>query len=391
MSKTKKMKENRFTYNPYFLENKKFIQWRLTRVPELEHYWNSFIRENPDHVEEFQKAIEIFDKIAINKRTFKDTDILYGRVVESALRKKQREKRIIYSVSSVAAVALVLFITTFYFVWRNDNSEPATTSTEIVGKTLPEQDVKLIAGGKELKLNQNVTLQLKNGQISYTDSTDTEKRVEVNNIQTNKLIVPDGKRSFLILADGSKVWINSGTELEFPTKFSGKTREIMVSGEIYIDVVQSAKQPFIVRTPDLDVQVFGTRFNVSAYASDKTSAVVLVNGKVEVKTKDDRSIRMNPNEMVEFRNGNMNKENVDVSLYTSWVEGVFIFNRTPVSELFKKVGRYYNVSFENVESDKRITGKLYLSENLHDVISSISLLTGKKYMIEGNIIKVINK
>ncbi|KAF5065081.1 FecR protein [anaerobic digester metagenome] len=251
--------------------------------------------------------------------------------------------------------------------------------------------MKLIAGGKELKLNQNVTLQLKNGQISYTDSTDTEKRVEVNNIQTNKLIVPDGKRSFLILADGSKVWINSGTELEFPTKFSGKTREIMVSGEIYIDVVQSAKQPFIVRTPDLDVQVFGTRFNVSAYASDKTSAVVLVNGKVEVKTKDDRSIRMNPNEMVEFRNGNMNKENVDVSLYTSWVEGVFIFNRTPVSELFKKVGRYYNVSFENVESDKRITGKLYLSENLHDVISSISLLTGKKYMIEGNIIKVINK
>ena len=232
---------------------------------------------------------------------------------------------------------------------------------------------------------------MKNGQISYTDSTDTEKRVEVNNIQTNKLIVPDGKRSFLILADGSKVWINSGTELEFPTKFSGKTREIMVSGEIYIDVVQSAKQPFIVRTPDLDVQVFGTRFNVSAYASDKTSAVVLVNGKVEVKTKDDRSIRMNPNEMVEFRNGNMNKENVDVSLYTSWVEGVFIFNRTPVSELFKKVGRYYNVSFENVESDKRITGKLYLSENLHDVISSISLLTGKKYMIEGNIIKVINK
>ncbi|KAF5080253.1 FecR protein [anaerobic digester metagenome] len=389
MSKTKKMKENRFTYNPYFLENKKFIQWRLTRVPELEHYWNSFIRENPDLVEEFQKAIEIFDKIAINKRTFKDTDILYGRVVESALRKKQREKRIIYSVSSVAAVALVLFITTFYFVWRDDNSEPATTSTEIVGKTLPEQEVMLLAGGKEIVLSQNVTVQLNNGQISYTDSTNTEKTLEASSIQTSKLIVPDGKRSFLVLADGSKVWINSGTELEFPTKFSGKTREIKVNGEIYMDVVRLDKQPFIVRTPDLDVQVFGTRFNVSAYTSDKTSSVVLVNGRVEVKTRDNQSIRMNPNEMVEFRDGVMNKENVDVSLYTSWVEGVFIFNRTPVSELFKKVGRYYNVTFENVESDKRITGKLYLSENLQDVLASISLLTGKEYTIENNIISII--
>lgn len=115
-----------------------------------------------------------------------------------------------------------------------------------------------------------------------------------------------------------------------------------------------------------------------------------MNGKVEVKARDNKSIRMNPNEMVEFRDGSINKENVDVSLYTSWVEGVFIFDRTPASELFKKVGRYYNVSFENVESDKRITGKLYLSENLQDVLSSISLLTGKEYTIENNNISVTN-
>ena len=248
----------------------------------------------------------------------------------------------------------------------------------------------LLAGGKEIILNQNVTVQLNNGQIFYTDSTNTEKILEANNIQTSKLIVPDGKRSFLVLADGSKVWINSGTELEFPTEFSGKTREIKVDGEIYIDVVRSDKQPFIVHTSNLDVQVFGTRFNVSAYTSDKTSSVVLVNGKVEVKARDNKSIRMNPNEMVEFRDGSINKENVDVSLYTSWVEGVFIFDRTPASELFKKVGRYYNVSFENVESDKRITGKLYLSENLQDVLSSISLLTGKEYTIENNNISVTN-
>ena len=380
--------KSKYTYNPYFLENKEFIQWRLTRTPELEDFWASYIHENPGLEEELRKAIEVFDKIEINKRRFKDTDILYDRIIESTLYNKHKKKRFLYSISSAAAIALLLLATTFYFI-RKDSSSKEAISAEVIGKTLPEQEVKLLAGGKEIVLSQNVMVQLNNGHISYTDSTNTEKIFEANSIQTNKLIVPDGKRSFLVLADGSKVWINSGTELEFPTKFSGKTREIKVNGEIYIDVVRLDKQPFIVHTPDLDVQVFGTRFNVSAYTSDKTSSVVLVNGRVEVKTRDNQSIRMNPNEKVEFRDGGMNKESVDVFLYTSWVEGVFIFNRTPVSELFKKVGRYYNVSFENVESDKRITGKLYLSENLQDVLASISLLTGKDYTIENNIISVI--
>ncbi|MEA4903688.1 MAG: DUF4974 domain-containing protein, partial [Petrimonas sp.] len=109
----------------------------------------------------------------------------------------------------------------------------------------------------------------------------------------------------------------------------------------------------------------------------------------QVKSAGNKQITMNPNEMVELLEGSMTKKNVDVSLYTSWVNGVFIFNRTPASELFKKVGRYYNVSFENIKCDKWITGKLYLSENFNDVLSSISLLTGKKYIAEGNTIKVI--
>ncbi len=265
------MKEHKFTYNPYFLENRRFIQWRLTRTPELEDFWASYIHKNPYLEEEFQKAIEVFDKIEINKRTFKDTDVLYNRIIESTLYNKQKKKRFLYSLSSAAAIALLLLATTFYFI-EKDSSSKEDISAEVIGKTLPEQEVMLLAGGKEIVLSQNVTVQLNKGQISYTDSTNTEKTLETNNIQTNKLIVPDGKRSFLILADGTKVWINSGTELEFPTNFSGKTRDIKLTGEIYLDVAQSSKQPFIVHTPNLDVQVFGACFNVSAYTSDKLTS-----------------------------------------------------------------------------------------------------------------------
>ncbi len=382
------MNKSKFTYNPCFLEDERFIQWRLTRTPELEDFWTSFVQENPDLEEEFREAIEVFDSITINKMIFKDKDILYDQIIESALDHKRKKRRLLYSISSAAAIALLLLVTTIHLIKKGDGSKEAITA-EVIGKALPEKEVMLLAGENEIILDQNVTVQLNNGQIFYTDSTHTEKILEASDIQTSKLIVPEGKRSFLVLADGSKVWVNSGTSLEFPTGFSGKTRDITVDGEIYIDVARSDKQPFIVHTSNLEVQVFGTRFNVSAYTSDKTSSVVLVNGGVEVKTREDKSIRMSPNEMVEFRDGIVNKKNVDVSLYTSWVEGVFIFDRTPAPELFKKVGRYYNVSFENVESDKRITGKLYLSENLQDVLSSISLLTGKEYAIKNNVISVI--
>lgn len=98
---------------------------------------------------------------------------------------------------------------------------------------------------------------------------------------------------------------------------------------------------------------------------------------------------MNSDERVEFRDGSISKEKVDVMAYTSWIDGIFIFDNTPITELFQKVGRYYNVSFERIESETKITGKLYLPENLDELLSSVSLLTGKKYFRDGNIIKEV--
>ena len=102
---------------------------------------------------------------------------------------------------------------------------------------------------------------------------------------------------------------------------------------------------------------------------------------------------MHPNEMAKLKNGKLSTNTVDTSLYTSWVKGIFIFDGTPTPEMLKKVGRYYNISFDGATSlpDKKITGKLFLSENIDEVLSSISLLTSTEYKREGNVIKLINK
>lgn len=371
-----------------FLENREFIQWRLERTTQQDDYWSSFIKENPSLVEEFEKAISIFEKLRINEHDFTDTDLLYQKIQLSISNHRKKKYRIV-NYLSVAAVALLLIVGTFLI---NKESMPTTaTNEQIIGETHPSEDVLLLVGGDVITLNQNSEVEQVDGQMTYTDSTDTKKIIKTDDVQMNKLIVPNGKRSSLILADGSKVWINSGTELEFPSKFNNDTRDIYVNGEIYIDVHQSTKQPFIVHTATFDVEVFGTSFNVSAYDDDDETSVVLVEGSVKLNSQGN-SVKMRPNEMARFRAGSFSKQEIDVSLYTSWIKGVFIFDGTPIAEVLKKVGRYYNISFSEIQSipDNKITGKLYLSENIDDVLSSISTLTSTTYKREDNIIKLIN-
>lgn len=383
------MTDKLFTYST-FLEDKRFVQWRLSREEESDKYWLSFIKENPELEEEFNKAIRVCDKIRINEKIFADTDSLYQHILQSISThrtNKQKRKHIIYYLSSAAAVALLLIIGTLYIVNKNTVS---TLNEEIIGKTLPEEHVTLMAGGKIITLNQDAKVRLDDKQMSYTDSSNTTKSIEVDDVQINKLIVPNGKRSSIVLTDGSEIWINSGTELTFPSTFNKKTREIDVEGEIYINVAKSNEKPFIVHTPELDIKVYGTSFNVSAYKNDNEASVVLVSGSVEINTHNN-SVRMLPNEMAKLKDGDLSKNTVDVSLYTSWVDGVFIFDGTPTSEVLKKVGRYYNISFDGATSlpDKKITGKLFLSENIDDVLSSISLLTSTEYRREENVIKLL--
>lgn len=371
-----------------FLENREFIQWRLERTTQQDDYWSSFIKENPSLVEEFEKAISIFEKLRINEHDFTDTDLLYQKIQLSISNHRKKKYRIV-NYLSVAAVALLLIVGTFLI---NKESMPTTaTNEQIIGETHPSEDVLLLVGGDVITLNQNSEVEQVDGQMTYTDSTDTKKIIKTDDVQMNKLIVPNGKRSSLILADGSKVWINSGTELEFPSKFNNDTRDIYVNGEIYIDVHQSTKQPFIVHTATFDVEVFGTSFNVSAYDDDDETSVVLVEGSVKLNSQGN-SVKMRPNEMAKFSTAGFSKQEIDVSLYTSWIKGVFIFDGTPIAEVLKKVGRYYNISFSELQniSDKKITGKLYLSENIDDVLSSISTLTSTTYKREDNIIKLIN-
>jgi ferric-dicitrate binding protein FerR (iron transport regulator) len=196
-------------------------------------------------------------------------------------------------------------------------------------------------------------------------------------ISLTHVIVPYGKRSEIILTDGTKIWLNSGSQLSYPVKFTGNTREVYLSGEAFFDVESDPSKPFHVITTDMKIRATGTRFNVTSYANDNQSQVVLLSGKVDA-AKNKRfagSMEMNPGERIVYSKTeeNLKKDRVDVEHYASWIDGYLIFENEPVENIFKILERYYNKNIltEKLTGKPAFTGKLDLADDLGKVLNNI--------------------
>lgn len=379
-----------------FLNDEKFISWRLFRTEELDVYWSVFLSKNPQMETLLNEAIRTFDENVKLNDTNMSSDAqkeLYQKIETRIGAHKRNKVRRILSWSSVAAGLLLVVASVTFFTLRQ-KSEPLTAENEIIGKTLSDKEVQLITGEQIVALQSHSSILLSGeGKVSVTDSTSQTKALTLDESKQNRLIVPFGKRSFITLADGTRVWLNSGTELEFPTKFAGKTRNIKVKGEIYIEVVKS-EHPFLVHTSQTTVRVLGTKFNVAAYDDEQSESVVLVEGSVQINAGEQAAVILKPNEKATVSAEKIETETVDVSEYISWRDGVMEFNKTSMSEVLKKVGRYYNVSFESGDvalKNKTVSGKLFLSNNLDSVMTSVSILSSTNYERENDRIIIRKK
>ena len=380
-----------------FLQDEDFIRWRLFQTKESGDYWLTFRIEHPHLEEALLEAIRQFSSVEINKHHLSETEKqrIYRSLLQNVSHHKQR--RLMAWISSAAAVLMIALLSVLYVTQKDDRRELQQWENDvIVGKALPEEEIYLIAAGKRINLARNVHIGLTDdGKAVITDSTASMKELMLDKNKLNKLVVPYGKRSNLTLSDGTEVWLNSGTQLDFPSKFNGKTREIHVDGEIFIDVAHNTKIPFIVHAQDMDILVQGTSFNISAYSDEHRKTVVLVEGRVNIGKGNSQLAELMPNEKIDITGNNIRKESVEVSAYISWKKGMLEFNATPMSEILKKIGRYYNVQFDSNSdiqlNDQTCSGKLFLSNNLDSVMRSVSILSSTEYKRENNIIHIRQK
>lgn len=207
----------------------------------------------------------------------------------------------------------------------------------------------------------------------------------------NQIIVPKGKRSQIVLADNSKIWINSGSKVIYPRAFEGKYREIYVEGEVYLNVTHDTSKPFIVNTSGFEVRVLGTSFNISAYKNQEKAAVVLVEGSVNVKDQQNHHIKMVPNEKVELnQEGISGKEKVNARDYISWIDGIWTLQGESLKQVLLRLQDYYgpNIRYDAAIENEQMFGKLFLNDDLNQVMKSILSILPAEYTMKNNVIYI---
>lgn len=392
--------KNMYTDYTDFLKDKKFIQWQLIPDNSLNGYWENYILKHPENTKELQRAIEYLKTTGLNKHTLeKEDSIRLLNKIESTLRRNGKKKRIRRFIRYAAAICVGVVLIggiTFYLVSPQFLKKQDSV---ITGNILENQDIQLITGSETIAFRHNIQMQIdEKGEVKIKYKTETEKpeeTVEMAPDKMNKLIVPFGKRTDLSLSDGSKIWLNSGSEIEFPAQFTEKNRKIrLVSGEIYVEVSPDEEKPFYVQTSEFSIQVYGTKFNISAY-SPSAQSVVLIEGRVGIQVADQKEIVLKPNEQaISTGGGTFKTQKVNSEEFVSWKDGFLTFRQTPIEEVLRQIGRYYNIRFDYAPEinlkNRTCTGKIYLSDNLENVMTTITLLSNTKYKINETQIQIFN-
>lgn len=210
---------------------------------------------------------------------------------------------------------------------------------------------------------------------------------QTSKISYTKIIAPEGNKTQIVLPDSTHVWLNSGSELEYPSDYTAQNRKVAMKGECFFDVVKDPQHPFIVRGSNFQVKVFGTRFNVCEDESSHKSAVTLVSGKIQVLNHHDQLISdLEPGQQLVCHNGKYQLQKAEnMEALTAWLNNMLIFDNQPFEQVIQYLEKWYGVKIHLDHSlyySHNYTFKVK-TESLREVLELISVITPIDYRIEG--------
>lgn len=362
----------------------------------------AWLRESSDNVELYKKIIRgesIKERLLGEKQITESMDIKAIRFYAEKRIRQQRNRsmRKIASWSVVAACFMVM-ITLFLDYNPEHNREKKLEQTKIVLSHNQKPKVILTQeNGAQVDLMDSTTRNIANatikeGTISYADTAKIAPTSEI----MHKIELLTGSQYSMTLSDGTKVWLNAETTLEFPIVFINEERVVKLSGEAYFEVVHNSEKPFIVECDGQRIKVLGTSFNINAYSNEPTIRTTLLSGKVEVSSRETgRSVTLTPGRQsfLETKSGYIGVAEVDPSKAISWKDGVFYFVNEDLKSVTRILSRLYGVHFlynQNLKSHT-INGNINIKEDLNDILETITLIGGPIFKIEKDSIYIIDK
>ena len=341
----------------------------------------------------FQRMIsEDFYTIGMEKLEMYDSRVAYGRFLQKKYQQR-RKRRFLINMARVAAVALPFVIALVLYVGLNREEEqmvrPSLASNILPGTS---KAVLTLANGQMIPLGKEATdstIITDGTQISASGSGVTyASGVESESVVYNKLEIPRGGEFCLTLSDGTRVWLNSETSIQYPVAFGAKERRVFVQGEAYFEVAKDANKPFTVQFMSSSVTVLGTSFNIRAYPEEKRSQTTLAEGSVRIYSPGS-SMLLKPGEQAEVSalSGEMVKQEVEVKNFTSWKDGRFVFEQQPLEYIMRTLERWYDIRviFKD-EGAKRISlsGNMKRYGDFSQVMNMLQMTGDVRFELHGN-------
>lgn len=325
---------------------------------------------------------------------------------------------VIRRVAAAAIIAGLLAGGAWY--WLSQSSTPAKDSPQVAAA---HQQPDVLPGGNKailtfdngtrivlddasngpLTQQGNTSINKQDGQLIYNNAAKAQGALTIQGIPVyNTIHTPRGGQYSILLADGSKVWLNAASSMRYPITFSGSTRKVEITGEAYFEVAHNTAQPFIVtvRTKEGEtgeIKVLGTHFNVNAYDDEQVMSTTLLEGSVEMRTNvkgeksdaKDGSRILAPGQQA-FISTQFNKspkiqvQTVDVETVVAWKNGFFEFDGNTIQSVMRQVSRWYDVDvvYEGPLPTANFVGTISRQENISKVLKMLALTNVIQFRIQ---------
>jgi transmembrane sensor len=287
----------------------------------------------------------------------------------------------------IAAAASILFVVSAgaYFILRKPIAKPESTTQAYHNDIAPghNQATLTLANGQKIILTNGINgtvaqqgktaIIVKDQNIVYTTGQQAEVKTMYNTLTTAR-----GEKSPypLVLADGTKVWLNAESSLSFPVAFNSKERIVKLTGEAYFEVKHNVSQPFKVQTEKQTIEDIGTSFNVNAYADESTTNTTLIEGSVKIN-----NLILKPGEQTD---GNKVSE-VNTAQFLAWKNNDFDFEGDRIETVMRQLTRWYNieVTYEGTITKEVFYATLTRQRPISSVLKALEKTKGVHFKIEG--------
>ncbi|QEC42925.1 FecR family protein [Pseudobacter ginsenosidimutans] len=341
---------------------------------------------------------------------------LYSRILVSK-DTVQAPVRKLFPAAVKWAAAILVFIgaaTAWWMIRGHEDTAVPVVTVNGADQLLPGGDraILLLSNGEKLILDSVANGQLakqegaliyksEEGQLDYKQQASTGGVSE--KIAYNTLFTPKGGQYKLTLPDGTKVWLNAGSSIRYPTVFDHTERKVDITGEVYFEVAKvlsekgNRKKPFKVVVNDLsanrdmEIEVLGTHFNVNAYANEPAIRTTLFEGSVRLKKDKDKYL-LQPGQQAQFNTNGENKimSEINAEEVLAWKNGLFVFDHTDLQTVMRQLERWYDVQVEyrGAVPDMKFGGEIPRNARLQEVLNTLQK-SKLRFITEGRKIIVI--